>query len=342
MPKTSLLAVALLVSPIAARTEPAFDPAAPAPTATPTATPAAAPKQKHGIFPLWGDKARAKGFTLPQPFGFMVNHYYQQSDIEITNLKLRFNDGEWLDASGLIEVPKARAQGSVLAIRPNLMVLPFLSVYALFSSGATETDVDVQILAPDAPISFSTTAKSGAQVLALGATAQFGWKGFFGVADFNGAVSDVERLADYVGSNLLSFRAGYNFGTPGGRGFAAWVGTAGQVLDVETEGTVRLGEVLPPPSGEGIAAAQARCDVLPPGRRQESCNAIVQAMRELAGGAGDSTVDYSLDKKPAGTWNMILGAQYALDEHWHFRFETTFLNSRFSTLAAIEYRWDML
>jgi hypothetical protein len=383
MPKTPLLAVALLISPLAARPEPAFAPpaqdrSAPAttelasalpssiarstatvlatatatPTATPTPTPTAPPtatatatpppKKKHGIFPLWGDKVRAKGFSLPQPFGFMVNHYYQQSDIEITNLKLRFNGGEWLDASGLIEVPKARAQGSVLAIRPNLMVFPFLSVYALFSSGATETDVDVEVLAPDGPISFSTTAKSGAQVLALGATAQFGWKGFFGVADFNGAVSDVERLADHVGSNLLSFRAGYNFGTPGGRGFAAWVGTAGQVLDVETEGTVRLGEVLPPPSGDRIDAAQARCDVLPPGRRQDACNAVVQAMRELGSGAGDSTVDYSLDKKPAGTWNMILGAQYALDEHWHFRFETTFLNSRFSTLAAVEYRWDML
>jgi hypothetical protein len=352
---TSLLALALLLAPAGARPQAPAAPGAPdlttpppAASATPPATapaaeaPAATAEREHGIFPLWGDKARAKGFTLPEPFGFMVNYYYQQSDVEISNLQLRFNGGEWLDASGLIQVPKATATASTLAIRPNLMLFPFLSVYALFSSGATETDVNVEILPPDQVIAFDTTAKSGAQVLALGATFQMGYRGFFGVADFNGAVSDVERMADLVGSNLLSFRLGYNFGTPGGRGFALWAGTAGQVLDVDTEGSVRLGEVLPDPSGDRIDAAEARCDALPPGRVRDQCDEIVQAMRDLSAGVQDSTVDYRLDKKPAGTWNMIVGAQYALDSHWHFRAETTFLNSRFSALAAVEYRWDML
>ena len=352
----AILLAAILAAPLAARAQvegstarPSVDLSAPSPAApSPLAEPAEPPpavKRKHGIFPLWGDKARAKGFELPEPFGFMVHYYNQKSDIEIKNLQLRFNGGEWLDASSLIQVPNARTEASALGIRPNLMLFPFLSVYAVFSAGATETNVDVAVGPPPSPLEFSTLAKSGAQVLSLGATFQMGYKGFFGVADFNGAVSDVERLSDTVGSNMLSFRLGYNFrsATRPGRGIAVWAGTAGQVLEVETEGSVRLGEVLPPPQQSTIDGVQARCDALgplDPGDRL--CDVIVQQLQDWQANGFEGTVDYRLDKKPAGVWNLILGAQYALDRSWQFRFETTFLNGRTTFLAATEYRFDVL
>jgi hypothetical protein len=218
------------------------------------------------------------------------------------------------------------------------MVFPFLSVYAVFSSGATETNVNVNVADRAA---FDTVAKSGAQVLALGTTFQLGYRGFFGVADFNGAVSDVERLADAVGSNMLSFRLGYNFGTPGGRGFALWAGTAGQVLDVETEGSVRLGEVLPPPQQETIDAIGVQCDAKPPSPGKLLCNQLVDQLQQWRDDGFEGTVEYSLDKKPAHVWNVLVGAQYALDEHWHFRAESSFLNGRTTVLAATEYRFDV-
>jgi hypothetical protein len=359
--KTLLLA-ALIVAPLAARSQVAADgPAAQAgpdlraPPPTPEAgaaaatappaaeagvTAAAAPKRKHGIFPLWGDAVRAKGFDLPEPFGFMVNYYFQKSDIQIANLKLGLNDGPLRDAT-FIEIPDARTKASALSIRPSLMVLPFLSVYAVFSSGATETNVHIA-----SPVDFSTEAKSGAQVLSLGTTFQMGYKGFFGVADFNASVSDVERLADAVGANMLSFRLGYNhrFG-PEGRGVAFWGGTAGQVIDVETTGSVKLAEVLRPPNQATVDAAQARCDALRPvDPRKQVCNELVQAMQGWANGTAppDTSVSYSLDKKPAHVWNVVAGAQFALDRHWQFRVETSFLNGRVSLLAGPEYRFDIL
>ena len=42
-----------------------------------------------------------------------------------------------------------------------------------------------------------------------------GYKGFFGVADFNGSVADVDRISDLMGSNLLSFRGATTFGSAG-------------------------------------------------------------------------------------------------------------------------------
>jgi len=146
MPRTPL-ALVLLAAPLWAGAQDAT----PELWSTSEAPPAA---EQHGFFPLWGDQVRAKGFDLPKPFGFMVNYYYQKSDIHISNLKLGVNGGPMYDAS-FIQIPKATAWGSALAIRPSLMVLPFLSVYAVYSSGKTETTVNIT-----SPVEASTTASS--------------------------------------------------------------------------------------------------------------------------------------------------------------------------------------
>jgi hypothetical protein len=348
--RTSIILAALLAAPLSSRGEDVATP--PAPTPEPEAAPAAGPpapeglvvaapaaaEEKHGVLPFWGDKVRAKGFTLPKPYGVMVNYYWQRSDIKITNLKLGINGGPLQDAS-FIQIPSATTQASALAVRPSVMILPFFSVYGVFSSGATETHVNVT-----EPFALTTTAKSGAQVLALGGTLQMAYKGIFGVADFNASVSDVERLADTVGANMLSFRLGYNKQLNAkGRGIAVWAGTAGQVLGVDTKGSVALASVLPPPSQGAIDNAQARCDSMRPGPRKDFCNQVVGKLQSWANGQDPAaTVQYSLEKRPVGVWNLILGGQYALDRDWQFRFETTFLNGRTSFLSGVEYRFDII
>ena len=64
------------------------------------------------------------------------------------------------------------------------------------------------------------------------------------------------------------------------------------------------------------------------------CNAFTARLQDWHDNGYDGTVQYSLDKRPKGVWNMIVGAQYALDRQWHFRVETTFLNGRTTFLAA--------
>jgi hypothetical protein len=341
VPTKAFVIAALLASPLAARPQdlaaaaPATDLRAPAPAAiaaapladAPAEAPAPAPR-KHGIFPLWGDKVRAKGFELPNPYSVMVNYYYQSSDLVIDNLQLGFNGGPKRNFDDVIQIPKATATGSALSVRPAIMILPFLTFYGVFSTGATETDVSVT--SPVIPqIAFDTTAKSGATVVALGATFQMGYKGFFGVADFNGAVSDVERLADLVGANLLSFRLGYAHKlNEQGRKVAGWVGTAGQVIEVDTSGSVRLQSVLPPITG-------ASCPPFPPSLSQK-CQDLVAALNDP-----NATVQYSLDKKPKNVWNMLVGAQYAFDRNWAFRVEASFLGGRTSLFAGTAYEFDI-
>ena len=347
--KSGLVAIAALLvgaSPALAQSTPAADlapapPSAPAavdPATPPPAPPAAAKAAAEPpFFPLWGEKARAAGFELPAAWGLMLNYYYQRSSIEIASLKLGVNGGPMYDAS-FIQFGDSVARAQSVGLRPNLMVLPFLSVYALVNGGTSSTDVQVT-----SPAAFTSTVDSKAVVVAVGATFQMGYKGFFGVADFNAAVADVDRIADLMGTNLLSFRLGYNkkLGPPG-RSVAAWVGTAGQVIDVNTKGSVKLAEVIPAPSPEQAAAFQARCDgMLNANPAKQTCNQLAASMTAWAGGTPPTTtVEYSLEKKPKDIWNMIAGAQFALDRHWMFRVEAGFLTSRTSLMLATEYRWD--
>src|SRR5215470_17880392 len=72
---------------------------APPPTPPPPVEAAAPAKPESHLFPLWGDKVRAKGFELPPAFGLMLNYYYQNSGIVLSNLQLGINQNPLRDAS---------------------------------------------------------------------------------------------------------------------------------------------------------------------------------------------------------------------------------------------------
>ncbi len=295
-------------------------------------------KNEGPLFPLWGDKVRAAGFELPPAFGVMVNYYYQKSSILISDLQLGVNNGPLHDAS-FIQFGESTAHANALAIRPSFMLFPFLSFYTVISSGNSVTEVNIT-----SPTTFTTKASSGAFVVSLGATAQFGYKGFFAVADFNGSVADVDRISDLMGSNLLSFRLGYNyrFGRPG-QSFSFWLGTSGQVIGLETSGSVKLADVIPPPSQATIDGINARCaEFRPNDPRGQACQDIANKLQEWRDGTDPAaSVQYGLNKKPKDVWNMLAGAQFALDRNWYFRVEVGFLGSRTSVLVGTEYKFDI-
>ena len=342
---TLLLSIALLPSTALAQQEAApgaspgngmqAPPGAVQPLPPETTTP---PQDDGPMFPLWGDKVRQAGFDLPPAFGVMVNYYYQKSSVLISDLQLGINNGPLHDAS-FIQFGDSTAHASALAVRPSFMLFPFLTFYTVVSSGSSVTDVTVT-----SPTSFTTKAESGAMVVALGVTGQFGYKGFFGVVDFNGSVADVERISDLMGANLLSFRAGYNyrFSTPG-RGFSFWLGASGQVIGLDTNGSVKLAEVIPPPSQATIDQINARCaEFRPNDPRAQACQDIASKLQAWRDGTDPAaSVQYSLKKKPKDVWNMLVGTQFALDRNWYFRLEVGFLGSRTSVLAGAEYRFDL-
>jgi hypothetical protein len=300
---------------------------------------APAPQETEGpLFPLWGDKVRKAGFELPPAFGVMINYYYQKSSILISDLKLGVNNGPLHDAS-FIQFGDSTAHANALAIRPSFMLLPFLSFYTVISSGSSVTEVNIT-----SPVPFTTKAESGAFVVSLGVTGQFGYKGFFGVVDFNASVADVDRISDLMGSNLLSFRVGYNYRLPRpGQSFSFWLGTSGQVIGLETNGSVKLADVIPPPSQSTIDQINARCaEFRPNDPRGQACQDFATKLQDWRNGTDPAaSVQYSLNKKPKDVWNMLAGTQFALNRNWYFRVEVGFLGSRTSVLVGTEYKFDI-
>jgi hypothetical protein len=268
----------------------------------------------------------------------MVNYYYQRSAILISDLQLGVNEGPLRDAS-FIEFGEATARADALSIRPSFMLFPFLSFYTVVSSGNSETEVNIT-----SPTEFNTTATSGAFVVSLGATGQFGYKGFFVVADFNGSVADVERISDLMGSNLLSFRGGYRIRLRRpGQSVSFWAGTSGQVIGLETKGSVKLAEVLPPPDQATIDDINEQCaEYRPNDPRGQACEEFAGKLQDWTDGTDPAaSVQYALNKQPKDIWNMIAGAQFALNRNWYFRTEVGFLGSRTSLLVGTEYRFDI-
>jgi hypothetical protein len=57
--------------------------------------------------------------------------------------------------------------------------------------------------------------------------------------------------------------------------------------------------------------------------------------------AAESTVEYSLDKRPEDMWNFIVGGQYQLNRTWMFRLEVGGLTSRTQVIAGVQYRFGL-
>jgi len=321
-----------------ARAETPEEPSSPADVPDPVPSAAPAPVDKGPIFPIWNRRIREAGFDLPPALGVMVNYYYQKSAILISDLQIGVNNGPLRDAD-VIEFGEATARASALAIRPSFMLFPFLTFYTVVSSGNSETEVSIT-----EPTTFNTTAASGAFVVSLGATGQFGYKGFFVVADFNGSIADVERISDLMGSNLLSFRGGYRVKLKGpSRSISFWAGTSGQVIGLETEGSVKLAEVMPPPDQATIDGINERCgEYRPNDPRGQACEDFTGKLQDWTDGTDpDASVQYALNKQPKDIWNMVAGAQFALNRNWYFRSEVGFLGSRTSFLLGTEYKFDL-
>ena len=68
---------------------------------------------------------------------------------------------------------------------------------------------------------------------------------------------------------------------------------------------------------------------------QDDLNKIAGAISTIE----SSTVQYSMDKRPADMWNFIVGGQYQFSKHFMVRGEGGFLGSRTQFIAGVQYRF---
>lgn len=325
--------------------------------------------------PIWGDKATAMGFNLPYSAGLSVQYLRSESDILISNLQVGFNNGTLYDMDELVRFDKAIATTEGLTFRPDVWVFPFLNVYAVLGYNKASTDVGWGLWLPDANggeqqvFRSDTKVEFKATTFGLGATPTIGVGGAWFALDMNFTWSDIPQLEDPAFAFVFGPRLGKTIKLKNPESNVnLWVGGFRLKLNTGTTGSIALADALPIGEWESnIDAGYARVDELdqqvdawwnglspleqanPVNRaRYNAANkaldvtgGFLDAADRAASNAETSTVQYSIDKRPADMWNFLIGGQFQYNKHWMLRAEYGFLSSRQQFLAGLQYRFGL-
>lgn len=326
------------------------------------------------LLPIWGQKVKDRGFELPYSAGIGINYLWQDSDIVISNVNIGFNGGPLYNVDELIRFNSTTAESSGINIRPDIWVLPFLNVYGIFARAESNTNVDVSIYIPlidetEELFSIQTSPQFSSQTTGFGLTPTMGFLGGWVAFDMNFTWTDVDKQEKPVFAFIFDPRIGKTFKLRRPeRNISFWVGGFRVKVNRDTRGSLPLGDALPIEEWEDkiatgqqkVGDAQIELDTwwegLTPIEQANPVNKIKletnQAKLDLAGrvlnvadnavdNAGNSTLDYTLDKKQAKLWSMTLGSQLQLNKSWMIRGEYGFSSGRQQFFVGLQYRFGL-
>jgi hypothetical protein len=325
--------------------------------------------------PILGDKAVGLGFELPYSAGLSVQYFWQESDLIIENMSIGFNGSQMVNVDEIVRFDVARAKASSLTVRPDVWLFPFLNVYGILGKSQASTEVGFGVYLPDGEndfsevLSASTLVEFNATSFGLGMTPTVGVAGGFIALDMNVAWTDVPQLNKPAKTFVFGPRFGKRFDLKKPeQNIAVWVGGFRVKLNSETVGSIALDEVFDTSAwgsrvDEGIEKvenAQTSVDDWWNGLSQaqqnnpinkakyNKANQVLGTASEFlvaADGAlsnvANSTVQYSMDKRPADMWNFIVGSQFQINKHLMLRAEYGFLSSRVQFIGGLQYRFGL-
>lgn len=327
------------------------------------------------VLPIWGEKATNLGYSLPYSAGLSVQYFGQRSDLIIEDLMIGFNNSPMIDLDEVVRFEKAVATAEAVTVRPDIWLFPFLNIYAILGKSSASTDIGFGIWVPNGSNEFvqitsaQTKVDFSATSFGIGMTPTIGLGGGFMALDLNVAWTDVPQLSRPARTFVFGPRFGKNFRlNKPERSVAVWVGGFRVHLNSDTNGSLALSEVFPPGALGGridegfqkVENAQMQVDTWWNGLSQmeqnnpinkakyQSANNILNRASTLlvaADGAvstiESSTVQYSMQKRPADMWNFIVGSQYQFSKHFMVRFEYGFLGSRQQVITGVQYRFGL-
>lgn len=325
--------------------------------------------------PIWGDKATKKGYQLPYSAGVSIQYFGQQSDIAISNLEVGFNNGPMYNIDQLVQFNKAISTASAITARPDFWLFPFLNVYGILGVANASTDIGYGLYIPDSAgnsinvFNGGTTVEFTTSTFGIGMTPTMGVAGCFVALDMNYSWTDVPQLSKPAKTFVFGPRLGKSINFKNKKSaIAAWVGGFRVHLNSETSGSIPLNEAMDfsglqtkvDNASEQLGSLQQGIDSwwagLTPIEQKnpvniakynkangllESAGVLVNELDNAINTAENSTVQYSMDKKPKNMWNFIIGAQYQYNRHWMVRAEYGFLGSRTQFTGGLQYRFGL-
>jgi hypothetical protein len=240
--------------------------------------------------PIWGEKAREKGYDLPLPFGTGVNQIFMAQDIELRNVKVGIGDPIF-EIDGL-SFEDAQSHDRATTARLDLWLLPFANIYGIFGyiNGEAELDLDIGQIASNLPISglppiigprgtIDLNIDYNGTTFGGGLTLAGGYKNFFASIDGNYTYSNIDVVDGKIRVYTIS---------------------------------PRVGMLLNPESVPGSLALWVGAMYM---RYRQTVTDDIN-LQELDGRLPSVEIDFKLDVKNEHPWNFLFGTQWEITKRW--------------------------
>lgn len=282
-------------------------------------------------FPIWGDEARARGYSIPLPFGVNLSYMNMRQNVDVESIALTglsFGGNPIPDDLFQIGVGDTRERSETENLRLDMWVFPFLNVYGIIGhtkgSSVSQISVDAdpsQYGRRDPNRLIASAVHAGYESGALqdldftlnfegttwgsGITLAGGYQNWFALLDTNYTQTNFDILDGKISALTVSPRVGYRFefqGISGPSHLSLWVGSMYQDVEQEFKGNL---------SDLNLPAA---------------LSSVVEDGR------------FDVKQHLSSPWNMLLGAQYEITQNFNVLTEFGF-NDRNSFFVAGEYRF---
>jgi len=152
------------------------------------------------------------------------------------------------------------------------------------------------------------------------------------------------------------------------RNIAMWIGGFRVKMGSSTTGSLNASELFPIDQWQGqidnsyqkLQESQQKVDAwwngLTPTEQKNPVNAakhdaantvlatfgkVVDGASQIVSGAGDASIQYSLNKTQKKMWNFLIGSQYQINRSWMIRAEYGFLGARTQLIAGLQWRFNL-
>ncbi len=270
---------------------------------------AAAPEPHWSGLPVWGVEAEARGYQIPLPFGIGVTAYSARQPVNIHDLQLGRNGLPPVSVKNFLQIDRVDTSQQNVSAKFDVLVFPFLDVYALvgYTTGTTNGLIQIPedpILGLIEPRVLQLNASFHGPTYGGGVTLQGGFK----VSDWRDLTAFVVADANRT-KTILSFENETLVADtkPVASVFSARVGLHGTV-------------------GPSMAAGIW-------------IGAMYQRIQqEVAGSVADTDLQFVVVQSPMKPWNTLVGGLVECGKEFVFLVEGG-LGARMSILAAAVYRF---
>ncbi|MGL6002927.1 MAG: hypothetical protein ACRCZ4_12680 [Plesiomonas sp.] len=222
------------------------------------------------VFPIWGDEAKARGYTLPEPFGVNISYINVKQGIQVdsiaftgiqTHLPIQLSS---LNIQGNLDiginptVKETSQHSETTTLRADMWIFPFLNIYGVMgkTSGRTDSllDIDISVsgnvqMGKFFPIqipfpTFSIPLENihfplefNGDTYGMGFVLAGGYDKWFALADVNYTQTKMDILEGQIAALVVSPRVGYTFSVAE-RPLRMWVGGMYQSIDQQFRGNI--------------------------------------------------------------------------------------------------------